>query len=147
MIAQQKLYFLPKPLNGFGVQLSATFTDSVANYPDRPGEQLPTHGFSHYMFNAALDYAQGNFRGRVSYRYRSEYLEGIDTNKYIHDWFAAREQVDAEVSYRLRKGLRLVLSAENLTSRPQASYQGTLGYIEDNSNYGWRATFGVDYTF
>ncbi len=147
LIAQQKLYFLPKPFNGLGVQLSATFTDSVANYPDRPGEKLPTYGFSRTMFNAAADYVLGNFRGRLAYRYRSSYLEGIDTTKYLDDWFAAREQLDAEVSYRLRKNIRLTVSGENLTSRPQASFQGYLPYIEDNSNYGWRATFGVDLTF
>ncbi len=147
LIVQQKLYFLPKPLNGLGVQLSATFTDSVANYPDRPGEKLPTYGFSHTMFNAAVEYVRGNFRGRLSYRYRSEYLEGIDTNRFIDDWFAAREQIDAEASYRLRKNVRLTVSGENLTARPQAAYQGTLPYIEDNSNYGWRATVGMEVTF
>ncbi|MSU48182.1 MAG: TonB-dependent receptor [Opitutus sp.] len=147
LIAQQKLYFLPKPFNGLGVQLSATFTDSVANYPDRSGEKLPTYGFSHYMFNAAGEYVYGKFRGRISYRLRSTYLEGIDTNKYLDDWFAKREQVDAEVSYRLRKNLRITVSGENLTARPQASYQGTLPYIEDNSIYGWRMTFGAEYTF
>lgn len=147
LIVQQKLYFLPKPLNGLGVQLSATFTDSVANYPDRPGEKLPTYGFSHTMFNAAVEYVRGNFRGRLSYRYRSEYLEGIDTNRFIDDWFAAREQIDAEASYRLRKNVRLTVSGENLTARPQAAYQGTLPYIEDNSIYGWRATVGMEVTF
>ena len=147
LIAQQKLYFLPKPFNGLSLSLSATFTDSVANYPDRPGEKLPTYGFSHYMFNASADYVLGNFRGRLAYRYRSEYLEGIDTTQYLDDWFAAREQLDAEVSYRLRKNIRLTVSGENLTSRIQASYQGTRPYIEDNSNYGWRATFGMEVTF
>jgi TonB-dependent receptor len=147
LIANQKLFFLPKPFNGLGVQLSATFTDSVANYPDRPGEKLPTYGFSHYMFNSAVEYTYGNFRGRISYRYRSEYLEGIDTSKYIDDWFAAREQVDAEVSYRLFKKMRLFVNGENLTGRVQASYQGTLPYIEDNSNYGYRITVGAEYAF
>ncbi len=130
-----------------GLLVSATFTDSVANYPDRPGEKLPTYGFSHYMFNASADYVLGNFRSRLTYRYRSQYLEGIDANKYLDDWFAPREQLDAEVSYRLRKNIRLTVSGENLTSRVQASYQGYLPYIEDNSNYGWRATFGMDVTF
>ncbi|MBI5766455.1 MAG: TonB-dependent receptor [Verrucomicrobia bacterium] len=147
LIAQQKLHFLPKPLNGLGLSLSATFTDSVAHYPDRPGEKLPTYGFSRAMFNASGDYVLGPFRGRLSYRYRSAYLEGIDTTRYLDDWFAAREQLDAEVSWRLRKNTRLTISGENLTSRVQASYQGYLPYIEDNSNYGWRATVGVELTF
>lgn len=147
LIANQKMFFLPQPFNGLGIQLSATFTDSVANYPDRPGEKLPTYGFSHYMFSAATDYTYRNFRGRISYRYRSEYLEGIDTNKYIDDWYAPKESVDAEVSYRVRKNMRVFVNGENLTERVQGSYQGTLPYIEDNSNFGFRVTVGVDWTF
>ncbi len=147
LIANQKLHFLPKPFNGLGVQLSATFTESAANYPDRQGEKLPTYGFSRTMFNAAGEYVYGRFRGRISYRLRSAYLEGIDANKYLDDWFAKREQVDAEASFRLRKNLRLTVNGENLTARPQASYQGTLPYIEDNSIYGWRVSVGAEVTF
>lgn len=147
LIAQQKLYFLPGPLKGLSALASATFTDSVANYPDRPGEKLPTYGFSDYMFNGAVEYVQGNFRGRVSYRYRSDYLEGIDTSAYIDDWFAAREQVDVELSYRLTRKLRLYANGENLTWRPQASFQGSKRFVEDFSQYGARYTFGIDFTF
>lgn len=46
LIARQKLYFLPKPFDGFGVSLSATFTDSDGKYPGRLTEKLPTYGFS-----------------------------------------------------------------------------------------------------
>lgn len=147
LIANQKFYFLPRPFNGLGVQVSATFTDSVANYPNRPDEKLPTYGFSHYMFTSAVEYSYGNFRGRVSYRYRSQYLEGIDTTKYLDDWFAPREQIDAEVGYRVRKNLRVYVNGENLTSRVQASYQGTLPFIEDNSNFGYRINVGAEVTF
>jgi TonB-dependent receptor len=147
LIAQQQLFFLPGPLKGLSASASATFTDSAAKYPDRPGEKLPTYGFSRYMFNGALEYVQGKFRGRVSYRYRSEYLEGIDTSAYIDDWFGAREQVDMELSYRFTKKMRLYANGENLTWRTQASYQGTKAYIEDNSQYGARYTVGLDLTF
>ena len=147
LIAQQRLFFLPGPLKGLSASASATFTDSVANYPDRPGEELPTYGFSDYMFNGALEYVQGKFRGRIAYRYRSDYLEGIDTSRFIDDWFAAREQVDVELSYRLTKKTRLYANGENLTWRPQGSFQGSKAYIEDFSQYGARYTVGVDVTF
>jgi TonB-dependent receptor len=147
LIAQQQLFFLPGPLKGLSASASATFTDSVAKYPDRPGEKLPTYGFSDYMFNAALEYVQGKFRGRVSYRYRSDYLEGIDVGPYIDDWFAAREQVDLELGYRITKKIRVYANGENLTWRPQASYQGTKRFIEDHSQYGARYTLGLDVTF
>jgi hypothetical protein len=101
------------------------------------------------MFNGALEYAQGKFRARATYRYRSEYLEGIDTSKYIDDWFAAREQVDAEASYRLTRKIRLMANIEDIFGQPRRSEQGFIrgAYPEDVYNYGWKATFGVDYTF
>jgi hypothetical protein len=50
LVSQQKLFLLRGQLRSL---TSATFTDSVADYPDRPGEKLPTYGFSDYMFNGA----------------------------------------------------------------------------------------------
>lgn len=149
LVANQKLFFLPGPLKNLAASTSATFTESDAKYPDRPAEKLPTYGFSKTMFNGALEYAQGKFRARASYRYRSAYLEGIDTNRYIDDWYAAREQVDAEASYRWNRNLRLSVSVEDIFGKPRASEQGFIrgAYPEDVYRYGWKATFGVDYTF
>jgi outer membrane receptor protein involved in Fe transport len=147
LIAQQKLFFLPAMLKGFSVNLSATFSESDGKYPSRPNEKLPTFGFSDYMFNAALDYARGNFRANVRYAYRSEYLTGIGDNRFVDDTFAAREQVDLEASYRFTRKFRINANVINATSRPQVSYQSFPAYVEDNSMSGWRATVGVDYTF
>ncbi|MBI5689899.1 MAG: TonB-dependent receptor [Verrucomicrobia bacterium] len=147
LIVQQKLHFLPALLQGFTVNLSTTFSDSDAKYPTRPDEKMPTFGFSKYMFNGALDYARGSFRANIRYSYRSEYLTGLGENRYIDDTFAAREQVDLELGYRLTRRIRLNANVINLTSRPQVSYQSYPAYVEDNSNSGWRATMGVDYTF
>ncbi|HUR56161.1 MAG TPA: hypothetical protein VM029_00520, partial [Opitutaceae bacterium] len=149
LIANQKLFFLPGLLRELSISTSATFTESDAKYPDRPDEKLPTYGFSKAMFNGAVDYAHRNFRARASYRYRTAYLEGLDTNKYIDDWFAAREQVDLEASYRWGRKLRFNVSVEDLFGRARASEQGFIrgAYPEDVYRYGTKFTFGVDYTF
>jgi TonB-dependent receptor len=147
LIAQQKLYFLPKPFGNFGVSTSATFTESDAKYPSRPNEKLPTFGFSDYIFSSSLEYVQGRFRGSVSYRYRSDYLSALGESANSDDIFAAREQVDIELSYRLGKKFRLFASGDNLTSRPQVSYFAYPENVEDNSQFGWRATFGAEYSF
>ncbi|MES2695271.1 MAG: TonB-dependent receptor [Verrucomicrobiota bacterium] len=147
LIAQQKLFFLPKPFSNLSVSLSSTFTDSDAKYPQRPDEKLPTFGFSDYIFTSSLEYVQGKFRGSVSYRYRSDYLSALGSTRDSDDIFAAREQVDAEVSYRFARKLRLFASGDNLTQRPQVSYFAYPINVEDNSQFGWRATCGVEYSF
>jgi outer membrane receptor for ferrienterochelin and colicin len=149
LIANQKLFFLPGPLQNLSVSSSATFSDSDAKYPDRPDEKLPTFGFSDYMFNGALEYATGKFRARAAYRYRSAYMEGLDTNRYVDDWYAAREQVDVEASYRITRNLRLQANVEDVFGKARSSEQGFQRgwYPEDVYRYGWKATVGVDYTF
>lgn len=149
LIARQKLFFLPRPFDGLGLSLSATFTDSDGKYPGRLTEKLPTYGFSDTIFYSALEYTVGKFRAQVSYRYRTEYLEGLDSDNTFDDWFAAREQVDLEASWQFNRNLRLFFNVENATARPQVSYQGQdrTDNPEDFTQYGFRAITGVNLTF
>ena len=146
-IARQRLYFLPGPLKGLSVDLSATFTESDATIPGRESEKLPLEGFSDYLFTSSLSYAWNRFRARVDYRYRSDYIEGLEGSATEDEWFSAREQVDAEIGFRITKGLSFFASGTNLTHRPQVSYTGTHFYPEDVSYSGRKYTFGLEYRF
>lgn len=147
LIARQRLYFLPGPLKGISADVSATFTQSDAKIYGRENEKLPLRGFSDYLFTSSLVYAWRNFRGRVDYRYRADYIEGLAASATEDEWFSAREQVDAEMSYRLRKGLSVFVTGTNLTLRPQVSYTGERQWPEDVSYSGRKYTFGVEYRF
>ena len=147
LIARQRLYFLPGPLKGLSADVSATFTESDATIPGRESEKLPLRGFSDYLFTSSLSYAWGNFRARVDYRYRSDYIEGLDANVDEDEWFSAKEQVDAEIGYRLGKGINIFASGTNLTHRPQVSYTGQKQFPEDVSYSGKKYTFGIEYRF
>ena len=149
LIARQKLLFLPKPFNGLGVSLSATVTESDGKYPGRLSEDLPTYGFSDKIYNSALEYAGGGFRARLSYTFRSDFLEGLDGNEFFDDYFGAYESLNWESSYQLTRSTRLYLNVNNLTDEPQISYQGRgrPDNPEDYTTYGWRATVGVSLRF
>jgi len=150
LIARQRLLFLPAPFNGFGVSLSATLTESDGKYPGRLDEKLPTYGFSDKIYNAALEYAGGGFRARLSYTYRSDFLEGLDGNgPLFDDYFGAYESLNWESSFQLNRSTRLYFNVNNLTDEPQISYQGygRPDNPEDYTTYSWRATFGVGYRF
>ncbi|MEO7412161.1 MAG: TonB-dependent receptor [Opitutaceae bacterium] len=149
LIARQQLFFLPKPFSGFGVSLSATFTESDGKYPGRLSEKLPTYGFSDKIYYAALEYAAGKFRAQLSYRLRSDYLEGLDVDNTFDDWFGEYESVDWESSYQVTKQMKVFLNVNNLSDEPQISYQGFrhTDNPEDISSYGLRATFGATYKF
>ncbi len=149
LIARQRLFFLPKPFDGFGVSLSATFTKSDGKYPGRLDEKLPTYGFSDAIYNAALEYNAGKFRARLSYTYRSDYLEGLDVDNTFDDYFSAYTSLNWESSYQLGKTTRLFLNVNNLTDEPQVSYQGfkRTDNPEDTTTYSWRATIGATFRF
>ena len=149
LIARQKLLFLPKPFDGFGVSLSATFTESDGKYPGRLAEKLPTYGFSDTIFNASLEYAADKFRAQLNYTYRSDYLEGLDVDNTFDDYFGAYESLNWESSYQLTKQLKLFFNVNNLMDEPQISYQGfkRTDNPEDYTTYSWRATFGATYKF
>lgn len=147
LIARQRLYFLPELLKGFSASVSATFTESEAEVPGRETDKLPLEGFSDYLFTSSLEYARGNLRARIDYRYRGDYIEGLDDSTLTDEWFSAREQLDAELSYRLRKGVSLFLTGTNLTHRPQVSYTGSRNFPEDISYSGRKYTAGVEFSF
>jgi TonB-dependent receptor len=147
LIARQRLFFLPGPLKGLSASVSATFTDGKAGYPNRPGEKLPLPGFSDFMMTSSLEYAWGKFSSRIDYRYRADYIEGLDVDFSRDDWFGAREQVDAEVHYRIRKNWSAFVTGQNLTQRPLVSYQGYKYFVEDLSMSGRKFTFGMEYKF
>ncbi len=148
LIARQRLYFLPGALRGLSVSLSATFTESDAEYPNRDDNRdLPLPGFSDYLFTSSVDYAWKNLRLRVDYRYRSDYVEGLGDSIESDEFYAAEERVDAEISYEVRPGLLVFATGTNLTERPQVSYQGFPQFVEDASFSGAKYTVGVEYSF
>jgi TonB-dependent receptor len=154
LIARQRLYFLPKYLRGLSVGLSATFTETEAEYPNRSlalgGDGrtgLPLPGFSKELFTASLDYAVGRFNTRLDYRFRSNYVEGLGSNIESDEYFSAEEKVDAEITFRIRKGVSIYAAGTNLTNRPQVSYQGFPQFVEDTSLSGRKYTVGLEYSF
>jgi iron complex outermembrane recepter protein len=100
-----------------------------------------------YLLSTSLSYAWGRFTARADYRYRDAYIEGLDSDPDTDEWFSAREQVDAEMTFRIAKGLNFFASGTNLTHRPQVSYTGSKEFPEDVNYSGRKYTFGVEYRF
>ena len=147
LIARQRLYFLPGALKGLSVDLSATFTKSRATVPGREADDIPLEGFSKYLFTSSLSYNWNRFGARVDYRFRDAYIEGLEGDVDGDEWFSAREQVDAELSFRIMKGLNFFASGTNLTHKPQVSYTGQKVFPEDISYSGRKFNFGLEYRF
>jgi TonB-dependent receptor len=148
LIARQRLVFLPGALRGLTAGVSATFTETEANYPDRTDrDDLPLPGFSDFLFTATLEWAWKGFNARADYINRSDYVEGLGSDIESDEFFGPEERLDLSASYRFGSGLRVFGNVINVTDESQFSYQGYEPFAEDANLTGRKFTFGLGYTF
>lgn len=147
---------LPAPFDGLYVDGSVTYTDSDGKYTDRPGENLPTYGASELLYFAGLGYEKGPLSVFLSYRFRSEYLEGLENvdqqNRELgfppdsgDDWWGDEEYWNLETSYRVTPNFRVFCNVTNLAEYTNSSYQSppANGYPEDSYWHEIRVAFGI----
>ncbi|OAX88611.1 TonB-dependent receptor [Xanthomonas nasturtii] len=148
------------PLEGFGIQASATFNDSDVKIRDPESAssvgdgEISLPGLSKRVYNLTTYYEHKGFEARVSQRRRSDFIgeignfNGNRTLRYV----VGENITDAQISYNFSEasslsGLTLLLQASNLSNSPYRTYAETkdrpLEYIE------WGRTFvlGVNYKF
>lgn len=145
----QALSFLPAPLEGFGVMATITFLDSTANYPTRPGEDVPFIGQSDQVGNLALAYEQGKFFGRVALNGPSERLREAEAiggdafeDLYVDDF----SQIDVTLRYRASRNGTFYTAILSITDEPfrvflksRAGEPNRNGQVEE---YGWSSNIG-----
>ena len=147
---QQQLGFLPSPFDGIGLLANITFLDSEADYPTRPGEEVPFIGQSDYVGNVGFTYEKAGFFARLAMNFRSERLRedepiGGEASEDLYvDDFA---QLDLTLRYELTRQFELYAEVLNLTDEPfrvflksENGQTARLGQVEE---YGWSANFGV----
>ncbi|WP_288729504.1 TonB-dependent receptor [uncultured Pseudoxanthomonas sp.] len=147
------------PLEGFGIQASATFNDSDVKIKDPESASsvgdgaISLPGLSDRVYNLTAYFERNGFEARVSQRRRSDFIgeignfNGNRTLRYV----VGENITDAQVSYTFGSGqldgLSLLLQASNLTNAPYRTYAGSkdrpLEYIE----WGRTLVLGVNYKF
>lgn len=146
----QQLRFLPAPFDGLGFMANATFADSEATYPTRPGEKLRFIGQSDLTGNVALSYEKAGFFIRLALNWRDAHLRedepiGADRNgdRYIDDY----HQLDLAASYKVSRNLEVFAEATNLTNEPFLvhfnSDNGQGRRLVQYEAYDWTANFGL----
>jgi TonB-dependent receptor len=147
---------LPSPFDGLYLDGSVTYTDSDGKYSDRPGEDLPSYGASEWLYFAALGFQKDRFAVQLSYRYRSDYLEGLESvdqqNRELgfppdaaDDWWGPEKYWNLESSYRVTRNFKVYCNVSNLSEYTNSSYQSPPEnrYPEDSYWGKMRISFGV----
>ncbi len=142
-----------QPLEGFGVNFSASWTDSdIVPNPGNPSQPLP--GLSEEVSNLTVYYERAGFQARISNRYRSEFLgelSGVGTDR-IQRMVDAESVVDAQVGYEFQsgplEGLSVLAQVNNLTDEQFKTFENDdPRRVIDYQQYGRTFLVGVNYRY
>jgi TonB-dependent receptor len=143
---QNRLRFLPGPLDGFGVYANYTWTDSSAQFPDRAGSStLP--GQSAHLGNVALWYEKRGFSGRSSWNFHGKYVDAVGAAAARDVYYDNHVQWDLNFSQQIVRQARVFVDVLNLTNAPLRYYEGITTRPIQEEYYRWWATFGVKVDF
>lgn len=146
---QQQFGFLPAPLDGLGFQgnltlLDGQFDTQVVNGTQRKG--VAFQGLSDTIWNASLYYEKHGVSARVSYQWRSDWLDSLggfgsgESRK-------AYGNLDLSLRYQINDALTLFMDAANLTNEKYVAYQDTMEQPTEVEQIGSRYLFGVRFNF
>ena len=136
--------FLPGALDGFGFQGNVTLLDGSFDTPTEKG--IAFQGMSKTIANASLFYEKYGISARVSYQWRSHWLDtlgGMGSGEYRQGY----ENLDVSLRYELTENLTLFADLANLTNEKYIAYQGTPATPTEVEQIGSRYLFGVRFGF
>lgn len=139
---------LPSPLDGFGFFANFTLQNSAADTGQayREGKEIPLINTSKYLFNLALDYQKYGFEARISYTYRSKFIEDLRDNA-IDKWVQPNENLNFHSRYTFSDGVAVDFDVSNIldswsyytTKGSNPSYQKD--YMESGRTYMLKAAY------
>jgi iron complex outermembrane receptor protein len=141
---------LPSPFDGFGTQISYTYTDSDADYtnPAIPtGAHYTLQGLSHNSYTVVGFYEKGPLQARLSYTWRDEYLVAPQTQTGVPEFADSYDQLDAGVQFNVSPNVILTADAINLTDSYEFHYANVIQNTQQYRTVGRRYSVGVRVRF
>ena len=139
--------------SGFGVEANLSLIDS--EFTDPSGTKLELPGQSDTNYNLSLFYENYGFSARVTYRYRSSWLDETETASVYGlsgaSYWAPQERVDLALRYSLYEltGYRasIIVDFNNLTDETDLRYSGAKWNPNQSESFGRRFLVGVRLSF
>lgn len=147
---QNQFDFLPSPFDGLGFQGNVTLLGGKFDIPAvgaNPAQRgLAFQGLSDTVANASLFYEKHGFSARVSYQWRSDWLDtlgGMGSGEYRKGY----ENLDVSLRYAVTDNLTLFADLANLTDEIYVAYSGSTAFPTEVEQIGSRYLFGVRANF
>ena len=142
---QQQLTMLPALFNGLGFSFNLTLADSEEKLFSRPTENLRFAKQADQIYNVALYYEKHGLEARIGYTFTGDYIRSFGANINSDSYLAARKIIDAKVSYRVSKHVKIFADVINLGQEPLNEYSGFANRMSATEIYWWTANAGVNW--
>jgi len=156
LTASLPLGLVLKPLDGFGIQASASRTTSKIKIQDpgsNIGSNIPLPGLSKTVTNLTFYYEKAGFEARISQRQRSTFVGEIANfaNDRTLRYVKGERVVDMQVGYTIQSGalkdLGFQLQVNNLNDAPYETFGGSSDRVYEYQKYGRTVLLGGAYKF
>ena len=163
---ESNLMWLPEPFSGLVFNLNYTHIYSNTEYPISyvrqeilPGPPyLKTTVVDTFragdmpdqprdVANLSIGYDNGPFSGRISMLYQGKTLSFIGERPELDIFTSPLIRWDISLKYRLTGGLSIFWSIENLTNRPDQTFQEQSQYPTSIAYYGMTSDLGFRFQF
>ncbi len=144
----QNFTFLPGSLSGLGFQGNVALIGGSFDTFDRTGADFP--GTSSRIVNASLFYEKYGLSARVSYQWRSDWVDtlgGFGAGSTGDERRAGYANLDVALRYQLTNGFVLFVDATNLTDEIYVAYLGQRNRPTEVEQIGRRFMGGVRFNF
>jgi TonB-dependent receptor len=131
---------------GFGIQANASLNRSDATTPD--GRKVRFPGTSDFVMNIGPYYEKYGFSARVSYQYRSSWIDGLGEPAVGGDFYwAADGELDVSARYAITRNIEVYADLSNLLNGPGRRFVGNDARSTERETFGRRYTGGIRVTY
>ncbi|MDC8773509.1 TonB-dependent receptor [Roseateles albus] len=135
LMLQLPFYFMPAPVNAFGMMATYSYIDSKTPIKDAAGRVLSFPGLSKNNVNLVGYYEEGPWSVRLALNWRDKYLVGLSAGQtgIFND---AYTDMSATMRYDFSKVVSLNLEANNLLNSELRTYDGSTEGLRNNVVFG-----------
>ncbi|MBN2410224.1 TonB-dependent receptor [candidate division KSB1 bacterium] len=167
---QTNFHWLPKPLDGFVLNVNYTHLWSETQFPRSFVEKvrIPKPPFvtttvidtfrvgsmpnqADDIANISIGYDKGPFSARYSLLYQGRTLRSPGESPELDGFTADLLRMDLSVKYKLTNQIGLFLNCNNITNEPDEAFQMATAFPEryptSREFYSWTLDFGIGYKF
>jgi len=150
----------PEWMEGFGVNISATFTDSKVNLPALPGvaaRSIKLMGASDVVYNLQATYEKYGLSVRLAYQYRTPWAQSVGNYRTINGntypngngdiFWDSDEELDLSIRYAVTQNIEAYFDAVNLTNQAARRYADSDSFSIEYEKFGPRFIGGVRFNF